>query len=107
LSFSAQSTAMNHLVNALDLNRIENSLLSRRAELAEASSFAFNMLLLALVLAGFAFFLYTQYHSTAQEQDEVKRIPFTPTTWYSATRNVRNEEYGGQPFEAEARYGLP
>jgi hypothetical protein len=98
---------MNHLVNALDLNRIENSLLLRKAELAEASSLAFNAFLIVLIFAGFAYFLYVQYQSTAQQQEEEKRIPFTPTTWYSATRNVRNEEYGGQPFEAETRYGLP
>ena len=98
---------MNHLVNVFDLNRIENSLLLRKAELAEASSFAFNAFLILLVLSGFAYFLYVQYHSTAQHQEEEKRIPFTPTTWYSATRNVRNEEYGGQPFEAQTRYGLP
>jgi hypothetical protein len=98
---------MNHLVNVLDLNRIENSLLVRRSELATATSFTFNLLLLGLVLLAFAYFLYVQYTSTAETEGEVKRIPFTPTTWYSATRNVRNEEYGGQPFEAEARYGLP
>lgn len=98
---------MNHLVNVFDLNRIENALLLRKAELAEASSFAFNAFLILLVLAGFAYFLYVQYQSTAQTQDEEKRIPFTPTVWYSATRNVRNEEYGGQPFETETRYGLP
>jgi hypothetical protein len=98
---------MNHLVNVLDLNRIENSLLVRRAELADATSMTFNVILILLILAGFSYFLYVQYHATAQQQDDEKRIPFTPTTWYSATRNVRNEEYGGQPFEAEARYGLP
>ncbi len=98
---------MNHLVNVLDLNRIENSLLVRRAELADATSMTFNVILILLILAGFTYFLYVQYQTTAQHQEEEKRIPFTPTTWYSATRNVRNEEYGGQPFEAEARYGLP
>jgi hypothetical protein len=98
---------MNHLVNVFDLNRIENSLLVRRAELAEATSMTFNVILILLILAGFSYFLYVQYQTTAQHQDEEKRIPFTPTTWYSATRNVRTEEYGGQPFEAEARYGVP
>ena len=98
---------MNHLVSVLDMGRIENALLVRKAYLADVTSTAFNGILLCLVLVGFAYFLYVQYHSTQQQQDEEKRIPFTPTTWYSATRNVRNEEYGGQPFEAEARYGLP
>ena len=98
---------MNHLVNVLDLNRIENSLLLRRAELADATSMAFNAILIVLIFGGFAYFLYVQYQTTAQHQDDEKRIPFTPTTWYSATRNVRTEEYGGQPFETETRYGLP
>jgi len=67
------------------------------------------MVLLGLVLAGFVFFLYTQYNTHQTEVEEEKRIPFTPTTWYSATRNVRAEEYGRQlePFAAEAGYGLP
>ena len=66
------------------------------------------MILLGLVLASFVYFLYTQYNSHQVEIDEEKRIPFTPTTWYSATRNVRSEEYGRQlqPFETETRYGL-
>lgn len=98
---------MNHLVNVLDLNRIENSLLLRKAELADAASMTFNGILILLIVSGFAYFLYVQYHATAQHHAEEKRIPFTPTTWYSATRNVRSEEYGGQPFEAETRYGLP
>lgn len=96
---------MNHLV--MDMGRIENALLARRNELAAASSFAFNGILLVLVLGGFAFFLYTQYNTTKQVEQEVKRIPFKPTTWYSATRNIRSEEYGGQPFEAETGYGIP
>ena len=68
----------------------------------------FNIALLGLVLSGFAYFLYVQYHSH-QEEPEEKRIPFKPIPWYSATRNVRDEEYGSQlqPFEIEARLGLP
>jgi glucan phosphoethanolaminetransferase (alkaline phosphatase superfamily) len=99
---------MNHLIPRVDLLRIENSLLQRRDELMRATSWGFNMILLALVLAGFATFLYVQYNSTAEEVEE-KRIPFTPTTWYSATRNVRSEEYERQlqPYEAETGYGVP
>ena len=70
----------------------------------------FNWFLLVLVLGGFAYFLYVQYNATAEavEQEE-KRIPFEPQVWYSATRNVRSEEYGRQlqPFEVETGYGLP
>lgn len=98
---------MNHLISGFDLNRVESALLVRRAELANATSFVFNAVLLGLVLSGFVYFLYTQYQSNSIKKEEEKRIPFTPTTWYSATRNIRSEEYGGQPFEAEARYGVP
>lgn len=99
---------MKHLVSAMDLHRIENSLLQRRNELVEQTSFAFNMLLLALVIGSFLYFLKVQYETTAQHVDEEKRIPFEPTVWYSATRNVRSEEYGSQlqPFEIETRYGV-
>jgi hypothetical protein len=99
---------MNHLIDQMDLGRIENSLLQRRNEIVQATSWTFNMVLLGLVLASFVFFLYTQYNSHQVQEEEEKRIPFTPTTWYSATRNVRSEEYGRQlqPFEIETGYSL-
>lgn len=99
---------MNHLINLSDLGRIENSLLERRNQLAQATSWTFNMVLLGLVLAGFGYFLYTQYTSH-QDEPEEKRIPFTPVTWYSATRNVRAEEYGRQleSLETETGHGVP
>ena len=70
---------------------------------------AFNVLLLFLVLAGFGYFLYVQYEQNKDAVDQEKRIPFEPQVWYSATRNVRSEEYGRQlqPFEIEAGYGIP
>ncbi len=100
---------MNHLVSALDMGRIENSLLERKNQLVQATSTMFNVVLLALVLGGFGYFLYVQYHATAEAVEQEKRIPFEPQVWYSATRNVRSEEYGRQlqPFEVETRYGLP
>ena len=45
---------MNHLIP--DMGRIENSLLQRRDELAQATSWTFNIVLLVLVLSGFAYF---------------------------------------------------
>ena len=98
---------MKHLI--LDMGRIENSLLQRRDELAQATSWTFNLVLLGLVLSGFAYFLYVQYNTHQTEVQEEKRIPFEPQVWYSAVRNVRSEEYGKQlqPFEIETRYGLP
>ena len=95
---------MQHLVN---LGRIESSLIQRRNERTQSTSMVFNLVLLGLVLSGFAYFLYVQYRTT-QDAPVEKRIPFTPQVWYSATRNVRSEEYGSQlqPFEAEIRYGV-
>jgi hypothetical protein len=100
---------MNHLINLTDLGRIENSLLERRNQLVQATSWTFNVVLLVLVLGSFVYFLYVQYSSHQEEQETEKRIPFTPVTWYSATRNVRAEEYGRQlqPFATETGYGLP
>lgn len=101
---------MNHLVSVFDMGRIESSLLERKNQLVQQTSMFFNWILLVLVLGGFAYFLYVQYHATAAaEQEAEKRIPFEPQVWYSATRNVRSEEYGRQlqPFEAETGYGLP
>jgi len=91
------------------LGRIENSLLARRDELIQATAWTFNMTLLVIVLASFAFFLYVQYHAHQEQQEAEKRIPFTPIPWYSATRNVRSEEYGRQlqPLETETGYGIP
>lgn len=99
---------MSHLINSFDLNRIENSLLVRRQQIVESTSWMFNMVLLGLVLLSFGYFLYVSYDTNNKEPDE-KRIPFTPTNWYSATRNVRAEEYGGQPHStliAQDGYGV-
>jgi hypothetical protein len=101
---------MNHLVSAFDMGRVESSLLERKNQLVQETSMFFNFALLVLVLGGFGYFLYVQYEATAiAEQEQEKRIPFEPQVWYSATRNVRSEEYGRQlqPFEVETGYGLP
>ena len=97
------------LVDSFDLGRIENTLIERKKDLVQASSWVFNILLLGFVVACFGLFLYTQYHATAEEEKTVKRIPFEPIPWLSATRNVRMEEYGRQlkPREAQTGYGLP
>ena len=70
----------------------------------------FNILLLGFVIVCFGLFLYTQYHTTTETANEVRRIPFEPVPWLSATRNVRMEEYGRQiqPFnEAQDGNGVP
>ena len=97
---------MNHLIRDADLSRIESQLLLRRDQLVQATAWSFNLLLLVLIVGSFVVFLYVQYTSHTQEVQETKRIPFTPTTWYSATRNVRNEEYG-QTSETQAGHGVP
>ena len=97
---------MNHLISREAMGQIENQLLLRREQLVQATSWTFNLILLSLILGSFVYFLYVQYNTQTQEQEEQKRIPFTPTTWYSATRNVRSEEYG-RPTETETGYGLP
>jgi hypothetical protein len=90
-----------------DIGHLESVLLARRSELVQSTSFLFSTVALILVLGSFAWFLSAQYEMNAQKVEE-KRIPFTPTVWYSATRNVRDEEYAGQlqPFEIETRYGV-
>lgn len=102
---------MNHLISSFDLGRIENTLLQRRDELAQTTAWAFNIVLLVVVLGSFGYFLSVQYEANKDyaEKEKHDHIPFTPQTWYSATRNVRSEEYGRQlqPFEIEAGYGLP
>jgi hypothetical protein len=96
---------MQHL--GVDLAHIETTLLSRRAQLANTASMIFNIVCLVVVVGGFAYFLSVQYTATQAIVPE-KRIPFEPTTWYSATRNLRAEEYGRQlePFEIETRFGV-
>lgn len=99
---------MNHLISSFDLGRIESSLLQRRDELAQTTSWMFNLVLLVAVLGSFVYFLSVQYESN-KDAAQYDHIPFEPQVWHSATRNVRSEEYGRQlqPFEIETRYGLP
>jgi hypothetical protein len=99
---------MNHLISKDAYNQIESMLIVRRNQIVQATSWMFNMVLLGLVLVTFGYFLYVQYNSQQEHQEEEKRIPFEPQVWYSATRNVRSEEYGRQlqPFEIETGYGL-
>ena len=77
-----------------DIGRVESVLLARRSELVQSTSFVFSVVVLVVVLGGFAWFLQLQYQMTKDAPQE-KRIPFEPTVWYSATRNVRSEEYAG------------
>ena len=97
-----------NLVSNFDLGRIESGLLQRRDELAQATSWVFNLVLLVTVLGSFVYFLSVQYEAN-KDVAEYDHIPFEPQVWHSATRNVRSEEYGRQlqPFEIEARHGIP
>lgn len=62
----------------------------------------FNIVLLGLVLTVFGIFLYTQYNATAEKVPE-QNIEFKPVPWYSATRNVREEDYS-KPFEVSSNF---
>jgi hypothetical protein len=100
---------MNALIRSEDMHRIESQLLLRRDQLVHATAWTFNAVALIVILGTFIYFLYVQYTSHQTHQEEEKRIPFTPTTWYSASRNVRGEEYGRQlqPLDSEIGSGLP
>jgi hypothetical protein len=95
-----------NLIGTFDLRRIESNLIERKHELVQASSWVMNLVILAMTIVGFGVFLYSQYNT---KPEEVKRIPFEPVPWLSATRNVRMEEYGRQlqPREAQIGHGLP
>ena len=94
------------LIDTFDLRRIESNLIERKHELVQASSWIMNLVILVITICGFGLFLYSQYNT---KPEEVKRIPFEPVPWLSATRNVRMEEYGRQlqPREAQAGHGIP
>jgi hypothetical protein len=95
-----------NLIDTFDLRRIESNLIERKHELVQASSWVMNLVILAMTIIGFGVFLYSQYNT---KPEEVKRIPFEPVPWLSATRNVRMEEYGRQlqPREAQIGHGIP
>jgi len=93
-----------------DLADIERTLVTRRIELAKTASFLFNCVLLLCLTGGFGYFLWTQYSTTKEATEHAeKRIEFTPQVWYSASRNIRSEEYGRQlqPLEIETGFGVP
>jgi hypothetical protein len=97
------------LIDPSTLSQIENSLVVRKQQFIQATSWMMNLLILAVVVIGFGSFLYVQYSATAEENAVEKHIPFEPIPWLSATRNVRMEEYGRQlkPSEAQVGYGIP
>jgi hypothetical protein len=103
---SSSGASGSSLIDTFDLRRIESNLIERKHELVQASSWIMNLVILAITICGFGLFLYSQYNT---KPEEVKRIPFEPIPWLSATRNVRMEEYGRQlqPREAQIGHGLP
>jgi hypothetical protein len=103
---SSGVASSSNLIGTFDLRRIESNLIERKHELVQASSWVMNLVILAMTIVGFGLFLYSQYNT---KPEEVKRIPFEPVPWLSATRNVRMEEYGRQlqPREAQIGHGLP
>jgi Tfp pilus assembly protein PilO len=99
---------MQHLASRFDMSRIEEGLLRRRDGLVQSTSWFFNVILIALIIIGFGYFLHTQYIANVERLETEKHIEFKPQVWLSATRNVRMEEYGSQlkPFEIEVGHGV-
>lgn len=97
---------MNHLIPSWDLEAVEGALLVRKQQMLAASAWTLNAIAVVLILSSFALFLYVQYTTQQVKQETEKEIPFTPIPWYSATRNVRTEEYGKQVTPVETGYGV-
>jgi hypothetical protein len=93
---------MFHLVKD-NVDKIENNLLWVKNEQDSIFSWWFNIILLALVLLMFGYFLYTSYGTVPNE--EMKEIPFEPKLWNNAVRNVPITDYGQTP-EVETGYNI-
>lgn len=85
---------MFHLVKD-NVEKIENNLLWVKSVRDSIFSWWFNVILLAVVLGSFGYFLYASYGTVPS--DEMKQIPFEPRTWNNAVRNVPVTNYGQTP----------
>jgi hypothetical protein len=93
---------MFHLVKD-NVSTIENNLIWARTVRDSIVSWWFNAILLVAVVGSFAYFLWAS-HGTAVPE-ELQKIPFTPTTWQNAARNVPIIDYGQTP-QVETSDGL-
>lgn len=96
---SCIQTEMFHLVKD-NVEKIENNLLWVKSVRDSMFSWWFNVVLLAVVLGSFGYFLYSSYGTVPSE--EMKEIHFEPRTWNNAVRNVPISDYGQTP-QIEAR----
>lgn len=85
---------MFHLVKD-NVEKIENNLLWVKSVRDSIFSWWFNVILLAVVLGSFGYFLYSSYGTVPTE--ELKQIHFEPRLWNNAVRNVPITDYGQTP----------
>ena len=74
---------------------VENNLIWVKSVRDSMFSWWFNIILLFVVLASFAYFLYASYGTGTPP--ELQKIKFEPNTWHNAVRNVPITEYGQIP----------
>ncbi len=91
---SCIETEMFHLIKD-NVEKIENNLLWVKSARDAVFSWWFNVILLAVVLLSFGYFLYSSYGTAPSE--EMKEIPFEPRLWNNAVRNVPITDYGQTP----------
>lgn len=95
---------MFRLVDETTLDRIHGGLLRAREFQTQASSMWWNILGVLFVIVSFGFFLYARVRTPTEE---VKRIDFEPTVWYSASRGLTSDETAGQRQPSTFDVGLP
>jgi hypothetical protein len=78
-----------------NVEKIENNLLSVKSVRDSIFSWWFNIIILALVIGSFSYFLYKSHGSVPNE--DMKEIPFEPRLWNNAVRNVPITNYGQTP----------
>jgi hypothetical protein len=85
---------MFHLTSETTMERVQGALIRAREFQVAAAGWWWNMLGILFVVGSMALFLYSR--AVTPPPEEVKRIEFKPQVWYSATRNIRSEEWESQ-----------
>jgi hypothetical protein len=88
----SRHSTMQHLAY---LGAVESTSIGRRNELVQSNGDSLQRRLAWSRLDDIRIFLYVQYESNKDEVKE-KRIPFKPTTWYSATQMFAMKRYGAR-----------
>lgn len=84
---------MFRLADETTLDRIEGALYNAREFRSSMTSWWWNVFGLVFIVASMGFFLYARGTAPVQE---VKKIEFQPTVWYSASRGIDADAYAGQ-----------